>query len=182
MLILAAATVLPAPAFAQQDDAGAEDAQTIQRLGDKPVENEYELDVTVPPRTVTPPPPESPEQRAAREAFERQAAIERNLASAVGAERAGRIDQPPGDCAWFYYRAVLDLDAGNQDAMQGLERVQDDMIGRALEFAREMDFESAERLLEDALLVREDRAAVDAAYEQVRGIRLEHAGGAHQLI
>ena len=37
MLILAAATVLPAPAFAQQDDAGAEDAQTIQRLGDKPV-------------------------------------------------------------------------------------------------------------------------------------------------
>jgi formylglycine-generating enzyme required for sulfatase activity len=175
MLILAAATVLSAPVFAQQDDS-AEDSETIQRLGDKPVDNEYELDVTVPPLTVTPPPPESPEQRAAREAFERQAAIERNLASAVGAERAGRIDQPPGDCAWFYYRSVLDLDAANADAAQGLVRVQDDMIGRAQEFAREMDFESAERLLEDALLVREDRAPVDAAYERVRAISLEHAG------
>lgn len=175
ILILAAATLLPAPLLAQQDD-DAGDPQTVQRLGDKPVDNEYELDVTVPPRTVTPPPPESPDQRAAREAFERQAAIERNLASAVGAERDGRIDQPPGDCAWSYYRAVLDLDAGNEDATQGLVRVQDDMIGRALGFAREMDFESAERLLEDALLVREDRAAVDAAYEQVRSVRLEHAG------
>lgn len=175
ILILAAAIALPAPACAQQDD-GAEDPQTLQRLGDKPVENEYELDVTVPPNTVTPPPPESPEQRAAREAFERQAAIERNLASAAGAEREGRIDQPPGDCAWFYYRSVLDLDAANQDAEQGLVRVQDDMIGRALKFAGEMDFESAERLLEDALLVREDRAPVDQAYEQIREIRLEHAG------
>ena len=151
ILILAAAALLPAHSYALQDDAGddPQDVRTIQRLGDKPVENEHELDLTVPPSTVPKPKPESPEERAAREAFERQAAIERNLAAAARAEREGRIDQPPGDCAWFHYRAVLDLDASNEEAARGLLRVQEDMIGRALEFAREMDFESAERLLED---------------------------------
>lgn len=176
ILILAAAAVLPADGYARQDDDAAADPRTIQRLGDKPVENEYELDVTVPPSIEPKPKPESPAEREAREAIERQATIERNLAAAVQAERAGRIDQPPGNCAWFYFRTVLDADASNEAAARGLVRVQEDMVRRALEFAREMDFESAERLLEDALLVREDRTAIEEAYEQVRNVRLEHAG------
>jgi formylglycine-generating enzyme required for sulfatase activity len=178
ILILAAAALLPAHSYARQDDPGddPQDARSIQRLGDKPVENEHELDLTVPPSTVPKPKPESAEERAAREASERQTVVERNLAAAARAEREGRIDQPPGDCAWFHYRAALDLDASNEEAAKGLLRVQEEMISRALELAREMDFESAERLLEDALLVREDRSAVDKAYEQVRDVRLEHAG------
>jgi hypothetical protein len=109
ILILAAAIGLPAPACAQQDD-DAGDPQTLQRLGDKPVENEYELDVTVPPNTVTPPPPESPEQRAA-EGVRRRATTSATRLSRrreCGADRsaAGRLRLP-------FYRSA-DLDAANQ--------------------------------------------------------------------
>jgi len=176
MLIVAALCGLSPPLFAQDGEEGDPDRETLQRLGDQPVENEYELDVKVPPTRVQPPKPETDEERAAREAAERTAAVAQHLANAEKAFNERRIDQPPGDCAWFYYRSALDLDPGNPAAAEGLVRVQQDMIRRALEYARDLDFESAERLLEDAALVRQDGTAVDEAYEQVREVRLEHAG------
>ena len=177
-ILILAATVGQFAVLQAQEPAeeSGEDRQQLQRLGDKPVENEYELDLTVPPRKVEPPKPETPEERAEREARERAAAIREHLAEADKAFAAGRVDQPPGDCAWFHYRSALDLEPTNAEAADGLARVQQDMIRRALAFAREMDFESAERLLEDASLVLQDSRAVDAAYEDVRDVRLEHAG------
>jgi hypothetical protein len=147
MLIVAALCGLSPPLFAQDGEEGDPDRETLQRLGDQPVENEYELDVKVPPTRVQPPKPETDEERAAREAAERTAAVAQHLANAEKAFNERRIDQPPGDCAWFYYRSALDLDPGNPAAAEGLVRVQQDMIRRALEYARDLDFESAERLL-----------------------------------
>ena len=176
ILILASLIGQSGLLVAQEPAAEDSDRQEMQRLGDKPVENEYELDVTVPPTRVVPPKPETPEERATREASERAAAISQNLAAGDRAFAAGRVDQPPGDSAWFHYRAAQDLDPENAQAAEGLARVQQNMIQRALGYARDMDFESADRLLEDASMVLRDGSAVDQAYEDVREIRLEHAG------
>jgi hypothetical protein len=92
------------------------------------------------------------------EMFEREMAIEQHLAAASHAEREGRIDQPSDDCAWRHYRSALDLDPDNAAAQLGLLRVQEELVSRAEDFARDMDFEAAERTLEDALLVRGDQA------------------------
>lgn len=169
------AAVLLAPALPAQDAAQEDERPAIQRLGDKPVENEYELDLTVPPSTKPKPQPETAEQRTAREAFEREMAIEHHLAEGIRAEREGRMDQPPGDSAWSHYRSVIDLAPDNVTAREGLIRVQEDMIARAGDYARDMDFESAERLLDDAALVRRDPARIEAAQQQVRDIRFGHA-------
>jgi formylglycine-generating enzyme required for sulfatase activity len=118
---------------------------------------------------------ESPEQRLAGDSYERDMKVEQALAAGNRALQEGRVDQPPIDCAWLHFRTALDLDPGNEAATAGLRAVQEDLIHRAVEFARDLDFESAERVLEEALLVRDERTAVDAAYEQIRGIREEHA-------
>jgi formylglycine-generating enzyme required for sulfatase activity len=118
---------------------------------------------------------ESLEQGLAEDSIERDMKVEQALEAGNRALREGRVDQPPDDCAWFHFRTALDLDPDSEAAMAGLRVVQEDLIHRALEFARDLDFESAERVLEDALLVREERSAVDAAYEQIRSIRGEHA-------
>jgi formylglycine-generating enzyme required for sulfatase activity len=159
-----------------QDEMQAQQRQGIQEVGEAAVENEYELDLTVPDREVPPVLEETPEAKQAAEAFKREMAIEQHLAAAAKAEREGRIDQPPDNCAWFHYRKVQDLDSQNAAAAAGLLRVQETMIARAEEFARDMDFESAVRILEDAALVREDQARIDEASQAIRDIRLEHAG------
>jgi len=175
MLILAAVFLAVPGAHAQQAPPEAEKAP-LQRLGDKPVENEYQLDLSVPQSQAPEPQPETEAQRQAREVFERELAIEQHLAAGARAFKQGDVDQPPGESAWFHYRAALDLDRSNADAAAGLARVQDEMIARAGDYARDLDFESATRLLEDALLVRNDQAAIDRAYETIGAIRLEHAG------
>jgi hypothetical protein len=97
------------------------------------------------------------------------------LASASRALQAGRIDQPPDDCAWFYYRAVLDIDPGNAEAQQGLLEVQQVMLASVVATARELDFERADRMLEEASLVRESPELVEEARETIAAFRAQHA-------
>jgi formylglycine-generating enzyme required for sulfatase activity len=179
ILILALTVVLAADASAQPGDSpqdSPQDSQGIQGLGEATDENEYELDLTVPAREVTPPAPQTPEEKRAAETLAREQAIEQHLAAAASAERDGRIDQPAGDCAWFYYRKALDMDPQNGSAEAGLKRVQAALIARAVEYALDMDFESAERVLEDAALVRDDRAAIDQATQEILDTRNQRAG------
>jgi formylglycine-generating enzyme required for sulfatase activity len=49
------------------------------------------------------------------------------------------------------------------------------MIARAVEFAQSQDFDSAERLLEDATFVREDQALVEQGQAEVDAIKTSHA-------
>jgi formylglycine-generating enzyme required for sulfatase activity len=159
ILILAAFAGLAPGALTGQDDP-VDAAAAAERPGAAAVPEGSPQDILV----------------SAGEADQPETGVERALAAARLALAEGRVDQPPGDCAWFYFSRALDLDPANAAAMDGLRVVQEDMIGRAVEFARELDFESADHMLEEALLVREDRTAVRAAEERIRGIRLEHAG------
>ena len=123
----------------------------------------------VPAGTEAPPTPTSKEE------LERKQEVDQALAAAELALQDGRIDQPPDDCAWFHFRTALDLDPGNEAARVGLQAVQGQMIYLAIDYARDLDFELAGRTLENASLVWEDQAAVDAARDQIRAIRLQHA-------
>ena len=87
----------------------------------------------------------------------------------------GRIVEPQGNNAWFYYRNVADRDPNNIAAQLGLEQVQKYLIGEALQYARDLDFESTHRILEEARLVREDHTLIEEAELEVQAIRHAHA-------
>jgi formylglycine-generating enzyme required for sulfatase activity len=172
MLILVSAILLAVPLAAQesQDSAARPD---LNRLGDKPVEGEVDLDLYVP--APDKPPSETAEQRAEREQRERQEAIARLTKAGEAAFEAGRIEQPPGQSAWHYYRSAHELDPANAAALAGLEAVQKSLIERAVGFAGDLDFETADRMLEEATLVRDDPALISQAQEDIRAFREEYA-------
>ncbi len=70
--------------------------------------------------------------------------------------------------------------SGNQDnfvADQEQFVVQQQMVSKALEYAREMDFETAERILEEASSVRESKELIEQAREEIAGYRIQRAEG-----
>jgi formylglycine-generating enzyme required for sulfatase activity len=181
ILLLTVSVPAPEHLFAQNDDSEETERQ-LNRLGDSAIENDFELDLTVPVSGETdaasPEEPGTAETAAtlkAREQSDRESRIERLLTAASAAVRAGRFDQPPDDCAWTHYQAVLDIDPENAEALSGLVRVQEEMVKQAMSFAHDLDFESAERVLEDAALVRESRDLIDDAYEDMLVYRRQHA-------
>ncbi len=102
--------------------------------------------------------------------------IEGQLEAARKAVKENRIDQPDNNCAWFFYRQALDNAPENIEAQQGLISVQEHILARALEQAKVLDFDSAERSLEDAELVWQDKKLVDQARERVEQFKKERAG------
>ena len=174
-ILAAIVAALPAVALAQDDPVQAPKRE-INRIGDQPVEREAELELTAPkPDPATLPKVETPEARAAREAAERQQRVRSSLADARRALAEGRIDQPGDDCAWQHFRRVLDIEPENAEALAGLVRVQDALIGRAGDYARDLDFETADRILDDAALVRDDPERIDRAREDIRVFRDDYA-------
>ncbi len=167
ILLLLASALQGTVGYAQNDEPRDAERQR-KRLGDSPVQVERELDLAVP----------SGEEKSSDSPGEEQATqqqlIDRQLAAAVAALQAGRIDQPPNDCAWSHYRKVLDIDPENEEALQGLIVVQKAMVARAVEAAKTLDFESAERILEDAALVRDLEDSMDGAQQQIRAVRALH--------
>jgi formylglycine-generating enzyme required for sulfatase activity len=172
ILLLVASVVLERGLYAQNTESSGSERQ-IQRLGDDPIDHELQLDLTVPTQEKKP----SDAQDAASEpvdpAAARAQAITNHLAAARTALKEGRIDHPPRDCAWSHYRAVLDIDPENVTAQHGLQKVQEAMVSRALDLAREFDFESAERVLEDAALVREGQEPIEQAREEISKFRAQ---------
>lgn len=175
MILVTAVLGQPCWALAQDSPVKAP-TRDINRIGDQPVEREAELELKAPPpdpstlRRV-----ETPEERAAREAAERQKRVQAHLAEARRALAEGRVDQPEEDCAWQHFRLALDVEPENAEALAGLITVQQDMIRRAGEYARDLDFETADRILEDASLVRDDRQGIERAREEIRVFREEYA-------
>jgi len=146
-----------------QDDTGAESQheRQIQRLGDVDQEEQWEMDLT----------PTVPRSEEPANDIPLEQKINGYLRSARQAMQEGRIDQPESNSAWLYFRSVLDLDPENADAQQGLLAVQQEMVSRALEYARELDFESADRILEDATYVRKPQDLIAQAYEEIASFR-----------
>ena len=90
------------------------------------------------------------------------------LEAARAALLEGRIDQPENNSAWFFYRQVLDQNPDNIEAQEGLLAIQQDMIRRAMDFAKAQDFDSAERLLDEASYVREGQELVEQARLEIQ--------------
>jgi formylglycine-generating enzyme required for sulfatase activity len=87
----------------------------------------------------------------------------------------GRVDQPPGDNAWFHYRIVQQLDPSNAAARAGLYKVQQVMIERARQASEDLDFEYAAQLLNEAARVRESSELIDRARVEFQSFRDRHA-------
>jgi formylglycine-generating enzyme required for sulfatase activity len=138
-------------------DSNRDHGRQIQRLGEVELQEQWELGL----------PPAGQDSGAKPESLPLEAEIKQHLASARIAMQEGRVDQPEINCAWYFYRKVLDLDPENLDAQQGLLAVQQDMVSRALEYARDLDFESADRILEDASYVREPQDLIEGAHEEI---------------
>jgi len=164
-MFLLLATGLSGPYLYAQDNDEQRTGRQYDRLGDGPTQDEAELEFTVPGREQDKP------AQSAEENLTLEQRVGKQLAAARAALQAGRVDQPPADCAWSYYRAALDLDPENEEALQGLTVVQEVMVGRAVEAARNFDFESASRILEDAALVRESDEFIQDAQSQVQEVR-----------
>lgn len=169
MLLLVAA-MLPVEHLCAQDAESRQSRDEIKRLGDGPPLRDIELQLTVPKRksvpvTVKPKPPEPDPQQL----------IEQGLANAAKALQAGRVDQPPDDCAWFYYRSVLELDPENIRAQRGLADVQQYMLANAVSMARELDFELADRNLEEAALVLQSPELILEARETISQFKSQRA-------
>lgn len=101
--------------------------------------------------------------------------IDGQLTLAREAVDAGRIVAPRNNSAWYYYRGVADRDPGNEVAQRGLAQVQQYLVDEALAYARELDFDSTDRMLEEARLVREDSSLIDRAEDEIVQIQARHA-------
>lgn len=171
-ILLFLAGTLPAGGVYAQDPEEREASPDFKRIGAEPVENEPVLDLSLPQPEKK---PETAEQRAERLRRQRQAAIEAHLAAANEAMQAGRVDQPPEDSAWTHYREALDLDPGSEAARAGLLSVQEVLVKRAVTYAHDLDFETADRVLEEAALVTDDPAAVLRAKSEISEFREQYA-------
>ena len=101
--------------------------------------------------------------------------VEARLAAAETAIEAGQLVEPEDGSALQIYRDVLAEEADNEAAQRGLLAVQQALIQRSLDSARELDFEAAEATLEQAAQVREPQELVIEAREQIAQYRLNHA-------
>jgi tetratricopeptide (TPR) repeat protein len=107
--------------------------------------------------------PKHPGIEPARVRLKTLGEVQGQLEAARAAMEAGRVDLPETNSAWFFYRQVLDQYPDNAEAQAGLLAVQQNMISRALSLAELLDFDSAERLLEDASFVRQDQTLIERA-------------------
>jgi formylglycine-generating enzyme required for sulfatase activity len=157
-------------ALAQEKTPENSSGRRLDRLGDSPAGQELDLDLTVPSEAI------GVEKTVDGMPEDDHALlIEQHLADGARAMREGRVDQPPRDCAWFHYRAALDLDPESAAAKEGLEAVQKAMIDRARAVAKDLDFESAGRILDDAALVLEAGDRIGQAQEDIRAFRTGYA-------
>jgi formylglycine-generating enzyme required for sulfatase activity len=163
--VLLGLTTSPTLSAQDEPDAAGQEEQRVQRLGDIDQQEEWEMEMS----------PSVPRTKEAVSDIPLEQQVNGYLRSARVAMKEGRVDQPETNSAWFYYRSALDLDPGNDEARSGLLAVQQEMVSRALEYARELDFESADRILEDASYVRKPKDLIAQAYEEIASFRNRRA-------
>jgi len=97
------------------------------------------------------------------------------LEAGEGALASGRILEPENDNAGYYFKKAFLKNAQSIQARQGLQKVQLALIGRALESARELDFETADAWLAEASLILEEQKPVEAARLEVSEFKRDYA-------
>lgn len=114
--------------------------------------------------------------------FQQTTEIDEWLEAAREAERQGALVEPRLDSAYYWYRRVLSVDIDNQDALRGLDGIQQVMVVYALDAARSFDFDLAEAWLEEASTIIEDQSAVNEGRRQIQAFRDETAAGFEEEI
>ncbi|MFT5139731.1 MAG: sulfatase activating formylglycine-generating enzyme [Lysobacterales bacterium] len=89
------------------------------------------------------------------------------LLAASQAMNAGMIIEPEGSSTLYFLDRVLAVDPENERVQTELLKVQTILIDRALQSARELDFEQAEEWLYESSLVRGPQDLVEEAGQQV---------------
>jgi TonB family protein len=93
--------------------------------------------------------------------------IEARLERARSAMRDKRYIEPAADNALLHYKTVLDLDAQNGEARQGLDRIAELLLARASSAMAGKDYASALRALEAARSIKPDHPRLAALDQQV---------------
>ncbi|MBS0374933.1 MAG: energy transducer TonB [Proteobacteria bacterium] len=93
--------------------------------------------------------------------------IEAQLERARAAMRDKRYIDPASDNALLHYKTVLELDAQNGEARQGVDRIAELLIARAAASLGARDYASALRSLEAARSVKPDHPRLAALDQQV---------------
>jgi len=93
------------------------------------------------------------------------------LSDAASDLKEGRLLEPEGNNALEGYRHVLELDPENSDARQGVVNVERRLLEMATTAARNLDFEKANQLIEQASGVRESDEAVNGTRDNIEQFR-----------
>jgi len=88
---------------------------------------------------------------------------------------SGRVLEPANDNAFYFYSQALAKNPQSEPAREGLEKVQRKLIDQALEFARELDFETAEAWLVEASAVSANQKPVEDARLEVSEFKQQRA-------
>ncbi|MGB5290376.1 MAG: formylglycine-generating enzyme family protein [Lysobacterales bacterium] len=88
---------------------------------------------------------------------------------------SGQVIAPDNSSALFFYSRALEVNPNSESARKGLEKVQSTLIERALDVARDMDFETAEAWLSEASKVSDDQKPIEDARFQVSEFKRERA-------
>lgn len=88
---------------------------------------------------------------------------------------SGQIISPENESAAYYFDRALQIDPHSKPAMLGLGRVQKALIEKALESARELDFETADTWLSEASAIREDQQPVEDTRHELAEFKREYA-------
>jgi len=116
---------------------------------------------------------------AAKNRLQSQNEASELLKAAEAALESQHVLEPENSSAFFYYSQALEKDPQNQAALLGMERVQRTLVERALESARELDFDTAEVWLLEASAIQDDQKTVEdvrtevATFKQQRAAELE---------
>ena len=119
-------------------------------------------------RATAPAPPRPPEPVAPAPPTERVDAL---LDRADAAFRDERLLHPAADSALTHYLAVLELVPGQQDAVDGIERIVEHFLERAQHAVRQQRWAAARSMLDRARLVDRDHPALPSLYTQLQRLR-----------
>lgn len=97
------------------------------------------------------------------------------LAAGNAALESGRILEPESGSALHYFNLVLSHDPQSPEALAGLEKGQVILIDKALEFAQDLDFETADEWLLKASVIRAEQGLVERGRAEVESTKLERA-------
>ena len=118
-----------------------------------------------------PPPAPSPAPAPVEPAPIPTERVDALLEQAGAALRDDRLLHPAEDSALTHYQAVLDLVPGQQDALDGIERIVERFLERAQDAIRHQRWAAARSMLDRARLVDRDHPSLPSLYTQLQRLR-----------